>query len=140
IADKDVPQLLARGRLAYPRKLIDEHAQQIRGYITIDKKGTIGILTSEEKSHQDALAKCPKCSGSIHEKKPCFSCCDCDFVIWKKIAGKTISTSLAQILVSKGQTRVLKGFRSKAGKSFSAALKLENNKVVFDFSNSSPKW
>ena len=40
-------------------------------------------------------------------------------------------------LLSKGKTKVVKGFKSqRTGKEFSAALRLgENNKVVFDFNN-----
>ncbi len=36
-------------------------------------------------------------------------------------------------LLTKGETAVLKGFKSKAGKSFSAALVLKEGKVEFDF-------
>jgi DNA topoisomerase III len=133
INEKDVPQLLARGRLSYPRNLMDTSGQSVRGYVTIDASGTIGMITAEEKMHQDSIGKCPQCSGGILEKHPCYSCMDCDFVIWKKIAGKSVSVALAQVLLSKGKSQVLKGFRSKAGKPFSASLKLEGGKVVMEF-------
>lgn len=135
ITEKDVPQLLTTGRLAYPRKLMASNGETIRGYVTLSQLGQLGMMSSEDKVNKDAIAKCPKCSGAVLEKRPCYSCVDCDFVIWKKIAGRSISVSLAQVLVSKGKTQVLKGFRSKAGKPFSAALKLEDGKVTFVFTH-----
>jgi hypothetical protein len=52
-------------------------------------------------------------------------------VIWKSIAGKKISRAMALKLATVGETGVLKGFKSKAGKRFDARLKLQNNKVQF---------
>lgn len=57
----------------------------------------------------------------------------CKFTIWKKIARKRITREQARELLTKGSTRLLRGFVSKNGKKFSARLKLENGEVVFDF-------
>ena len=57
----------------------------------------------------------------------------CQFVIWKEIAGKGISARTATSLIRNGKTSVLKGFKSKAGKKFEAALKIAAGKVVLDF-------
>jgi DNA topoisomerase-3 len=56
-------------------------------------------------------------------------------VIWKSIAGKRITARMAKSLLNEGQTSVLKGFKSKAGKPFDARLKLVDGEVKFDFSN-----
>ena len=50
------------------------------------------------------------------------------------MAGKKISARTAKTLLTKGETSRLKGFKSKAGKSFDARLKLVDGKVQFDFS------
>ena len=80
---------------------------------------------------------CPACQSEVIEREKSFSCSawksGCSFTIWKSIAGKNISASMAQKLAKQGKTQVLKGFKSKAGKKFDARLKLENDKVVFDF-------
>ena len=69
----------------------------------------------------------------VQDKYKSFSCDDCDFVIWKKIAGRSTSKSLAQVLLNKGKSQKLKGFKSKSGKRFSAVLILKEGKVEFDF-------
>jgi DNA topoisomerase-3 len=85
-----------------------------------------------------ALGKCPSCGAEVREQKKSYSCSawkqGCKFVIWKTIAGKQISARTAKTLLTKGQTGRLKGFKSKAGKSFDARLKLVDGEVRFDFS------
>ena len=56
---------------------------------------------------------------------------NCSFGIWGSIAGKTITENQAKVLCTKGETGVLKGFQSKEGKSFDAALALADGKVTF---------
>jgi DNA topoisomerase-3 len=53
--------------------------------------------------------------------------------VWKTIAGKRISATMAQTLVRKGRTALLKGFKSKAEKPFDARLKVDNGEVRFEF-------
>ena len=84
---------------------------------------------------------CPNCGKNVLDNPKCYSCESgkngCGFVIWKKIAGKTISLPLAKVLLSKGKSRVLKGFKSKAGKPFEAILAITekdgNKQVSFEF-------
>jgi DNA topoisomerase-3 len=78
------------------------------------------------------------------EQVKCYSCESgkngCGFVIWKKIAGKSIGLPLAKVLLSKGRSKVLKGFKSKAGKPFEAMLVITEKEgvkqVTFEFDNS----
>ena len=85
---------------------------------------------------------CPNCGKNVLDNPKCYSCESgkngCGFVIWKKIAGKTISLPLAKVLLSKGKSRVLKGFKSKAGKPFEAMLAVTEKdgvkQVSFEFS------
>ena len=133
IKDDDVPALLSAGRLNRPRKLTDATGNELSAYLTLDKQGHIGLLSREEKINADAIGSCPLCRGNVMDKHKAYSCDSCDFVIWKKIAGRTTSQSLAQVLLCKGRSQELKGFRSKAGKRFSASLILQDGKVEFDF-------
>ncbi len=84
------------------------------------------------------LGACPLCGASVFEQKKSYSCSGwkqgCKFVIWKTIAAKKIGVRTAKTLLTKGETSRLKGFKSKAGKSFDARLKLVDGKVQFDFS------
>lgn len=131
---KDVQSLMYKGRLNYPRKLIDGTGNEVQGYVTMDlETGSLGLLTREAKVESEALGSCPQCKGSVIEKLKTYACCDCDFIIWKSIAKRPISKTLIQVLLNKGHTEVLKGFKSKAGKPFSASLVLKEGKITFQF-------
>ncbi len=85
----------------------------------------------------NALGKCPVCNTPVTEGFKAYSCRtgrDCTFVIFKTVAKRKISPKLVQVLLAKRRTKVLKGFRSKAGKTFETALILTNEgKIAFDF-------
>jgi len=85
------------------------------------------------------LGNCPLCGAEVREQPKSYSCSGwkqgCKFVIWKTTAGKRISGPMAKALLTKGKTRQLKGFKSKAGKPFEARLKLVDGKVELDFSS-----
>jgi DNA topoisomerase III len=74
------------------------------------------------------------CGSQIVETKKSYGCSawksGCKFTIWKTISGKRISVSQAQQLLAKGRTGQLKGFKSKAGKPYSAALVLDRDHKV----------
>lgn len=55
--------------------------------------------------------------------------------IWKIIAGKKITPTVAKKLITTGESNKINGFISKSGKEFSATLYLNksNGKVEFKF-------
>jgi len=80
---------------------------------------------------------CPKCKVAqvIHYPKV-VKCLDpnCGMVVFRTISEKQLSDQQLTELLTKGKTAVIKGFKSKTGKAFDAALKLdENYRVVFAF-------
>ncbi len=83
------------------------------------------------------FGKCPLCGADVIETPKGYGCVSwqagCKFTIWKTIAGKRLSQSVVRTLLTKGETKTLKGFKSKAGKAFEAKLKLENGEVRFVF-------
>ncbi|MFL6057281.1 MAG: topoisomerase C-terminal repeat-containing protein, partial [Rubrobacteraceae bacterium] len=85
------------------------------------------------------LGPCPKCGSPVVETQKAYGCSawktsGCDFAIWKQVSGKRLSEGLAKQLLARGRTGQLKGFRSKAGKPYSAALKLDgDHKVRLEF-------
>ena len=85
----------------------------------------------------DRIGKCPLCGQEIIRYKYNYGCSGykegCGFRINMSICGRTISVNNAKQLLDTGKTDVLRGFVSKSGKSFDAALKLEGDKCVFDF-------
>lgn len=88
-------------------------------------------------AEREVLGACPLCGAEVTEGRGAYVCAtgrSCEFVIFKKIAGKTISVNLVKLLLGRGRSSVLPGFRSKAGKRFKAALVLgSDGKVALDF-------
>ena len=80
---------------------------------------------------------CPKCGGEIHENYKKFQCQNCDFSMWKIIAGRQLELTEAQTLLRDKTVGPLDGFRSKIGRPFSANLKLTDTfEAQFDFGQS----
>lgn len=84
-----------------------------------------------------AVGTCPVCGNPIQETAKAFGCAawreGCKFVIWKKIAGKNISAVQASKILKEGRSDLIRGFKSKKGNEFDAYLKLEEDKVNFEF-------
>lgn len=85
---------------------------------------------------QEKLGGCTLCKGTIIETAQAYSCnhwkeTGCAFVIWKKIAQRSISLKEAKQLIETGQTDILTGFKNRQGRSFKAALQLQNGTVSF---------
>ena len=89
------------------------------------------------------VGACPVCGSAVKEGKGAWSCEKgraCSFVIFKTFAKRKISTRSAVQLLTEGRTPVLKNFRSKKGKTFEAALKLdETGRMTFDFPERPPR-
>lgn len=71
-------------------------------------------------------APCPTCAKEIAITQHGFYCTGCEFKIRSLVCGKTITQNQAETLITKGKTAVIKGFKSKAGKPFNAALVLKD--------------
>ena len=82
-------------------------------------------------------APCPKCGGEVHENYKKFQCQNCDFSMWKIIAGRQLELTEAQTLLRDKAVGPLDGFRSKLGRPFSANIKLTDTfEAQFDFGQS----
>lgn len=96
------------------------------------------VITVKEKSKvkkkvtvDGTLGLCPKCGGDVIEGQKGFGCASwrkgCQFVLWKDpICGKVLTANQIKSLLKKGKTPLIKGFKSKSGKSFSAYLTWED--------------
>ena len=86
----------------------------------------------------DIAGKCPLCGEDVVRTKFGYGCSGykkgCRFSVNKKICGRVISMSNVKQLLGTGRTYKIEGFVSpKSGKEFSAFLKLDNGKAVFEF-------
>jgi len=82
---------------------------------------------------------CPKCKTAQVRFYPKVAKCPdehCGLVIFRSMSEKQLSDKQMTELLTKGKTAVIKGFKSKAGKTFDAALKFDDNfRVAFDFAD-----
>jgi DNA topoisomerase III len=86
----------------------------------------------------EPLGKCPKCGSLVVETKKSYGCSGwregCKFAIWKTVSGKRLSEGQAKQLLKNGRTPQMQGFKTKAGKPYAAALKLDqDHRVRLDF-------
>lgn len=111
----------------------------------IGKAQTIELPPEQVKAaiEQSSYGTCPKCrQGTITKGKHNYYCSnkECDFVLWSKMASKTLPDSAVRALIAGKTTNEISGFKSKAGKSFKAKVKLDNEfKTTFVFDSSKRK-
>ena len=103
------------------------------------KEGSVSSADSDTGFFGDVIGKCPICASDIKRMRTFYGCTGykegCKFSVNLSICRRPISVSIMQSLLQNGKTEILDGFVSnKTGKSFSAALKMEDGKAVFDFS------
>lgn len=87
---------------------------------------------------------CPLCGSALLKGKFGWYCAEkkngtCSFTIPQEIASKKLTDVNVKSLLEKGVTKEISGFKSKAGKTFSAKLKLNEGKTEFEFSKAEPK-
>jgi DNA topoisomerase-3 len=86
--------------------------------------GDFGVLTSP----------CPKCGGQIRETYKKFQCGGCDYALWKIVAGRQYEPAEIETLLTERQVGPLTGFRNKMGRTFAAAIRLNDElQPEFDF-------
>jgi DNA topoisomerase-3 len=93
-----------------------------------------GFELDEHVKDSEPFGKCPKCGAAMVEKFKNFVCTskECDFTVWKTVAGRLLSRQEFETLVTERQVGPLAGFRSKTGKRFDAVLKL-NDELKTEF-------
>lgn len=104
-------------------------------------------IDSQNKEEVEAqITDCPKCkTGKIVDKGTFYGCTNykadepCKFTLPKKWSNKSLPKTAIKDLITSGQTKEIKGFKSKAGKSFSAKLQLSDNKLSFVFADKKKK-
>jgi len=85
----------------------------------------------------ERIGTCPKCGKDIVRGKYGYGCMGykdgCKFHVSMHICGRNISVSNMRHLLETGKTYTIRGFISKKGNKFDAALKLDGDRAVFDF-------
>ena len=87
-----------------------------------------------------SIGRCPRCGHDVVSRSRGYPCTSCDFAMPNRVAGRMIAPALAGVLLGRGVSQVLRGFCSKKGKKFSAALRLEpDGRIAFQFDDRSAR-
>ncbi len=123
---------MERGKLQ--REEFMEHIEQVtRDLVERIKNGDI-----PDTAFATVPAPCPKCGGTVQENYRKFQCQKCDFSLWKVTSGREWSPEEVAELITKRYVGPLTGFRSRMGKPFAAAMKLNDEfRTEFDFGQGS---
>ncbi|MBR2460530.1 MAG: topoisomerase C-terminal repeat-containing protein [Clostridia bacterium] len=105
-------------------------------------ESTEGVTVAEDRNigfRGDEIGICPLCGGIVIRGIYNYGCKrykeGCKFRIPLSLCHRPIPVSAARQLLERGKSEPLSDFVSKAGKSFSASLKLVDGEVKFDFSD-----
>ena len=108
---------------------------KIHGFGSNFGRGAGNFGAGNRESHQ-----CPKCkNNTVAIFKKVAKCTDenCGLIVFRTVAGKDLTDDQIKTLLTKGSTGSIKGFKSKAGKSFDASVAFDDNyKTKFVFDNS----
>ena len=112
-------------------KTINENSEAINSSDIVQE---ISQLAKKEVS--ESFGSCPKCKNSIVDKGKFYGCTGynngCRFTIQKELARKKLTKTMVKDLLSKKETKKVKGFKNKVGKDFEATLIIDSNdKVTF---------
>ena len=163
LAHSEVKALLAGETVGPLSGFKSKKGSEFSAKLTLDKDFNIQFaFESDGKFHgQKTDYKCPLCGSPLEENKNAIFCTgttqskdprsepgmtngkepgmtnDCNFTLFKTIAGHTLTAKEIAALFGSGHTPLIQGFKSKKGSEFAAALKwgegADKGRAVFEF-------
>ena len=110
------------------------HIEEIINYV-YDALEELNNMQIEKTTDRKEVGVCPICGKPVVELPKGWGCSgypECHFSIYKTIAGVDLTEKQVMTLLAGQTTEVISGFKSKSGKTFSAALTLqEDGKVTW---------
>jgi DNA topoisomerase-3 len=101
---------------------------------------SVQAVARADKKDSVSIGVCPVCKADIKSFPKSYSCSrwreGCKFTVWKVMAKKKIPEIQVEKLVKLKRSDLIKGFKSKAGKSFEAYLIMnQEGLVTFEYKN-----
>ena len=101
--------------------------------LVLDEEKRLGFeFVDHNKDEKGNDLLCPSCGKPVKVYSNNVVCTDegCGWKMWRLVAGKTITEAMIPVLLEGKTTTVIKGFLSKTGKRFDAALRLNDSHGV----------
>ena len=101
--------------------------------LRLTEDGKIAFDFPDRPKPEETTLACPKCQKMMGRGQWQYTCA-CGFKIWHTVAKVSLTEETMRDLLTTGRTKEkIGGFTSKAGNTFEAFLKYEEDTIKFDF-------
>lgn len=133
LSEREIVSLLNTGTTGEVKGFRSKDGKPFAAKLNLQEDGRLAFefIDHSKNANGDDLL-CPKCGKAVRVSSQAVNCRDeaCGWKLWRTIAGKTVTEPMLDTLLSGGTTPVIRGFRSKAGKTFDAALRLNSESDI----------
>lgn len=136
LSHEEMRELLAQKRTPLLQGFVSKKGTRFSAVLVLDDAYEVKFEFDDSNAPKEPFAgQCPLCAVGLQEAGNQIVCeKTCGFVLYKSIAGITLSTEHIQAMLTTGKTPVLSGFTSKKGSAFSACVCLDKTgKTSFEF-------
>ena len=103
--------------------------------LKLTDQGDIVFDFPEKPKPVETSVACPRCGKPLMKTQWRYECA-CGFKVWHTVAKVELPEEIMKELLTTGKTKKkITGFTAKAGNTFDACLKFENEQITFDFDN-----
>lgn len=135
LKEAQVKELLTTGKTDVIKGFVAKTGMKFDAPLKLTKEGQVTFDFPEKPKPQETTLPCPKCQQMLKKSQWQYEC-DCGFRIFHTVAKVELSEEIMRELFETKKTKAkVTGFTSKAGNVFDACLKMEDDKIVFDFDN-----
>lgn len=135
IKEATLKELLTKKKTDVISGFVSKTGMKFDAPLKLNEDGDIVFDFPEKPKPVETGIDCPRCSKKLMKSQWKYEC-ECGFNIWHTIAKIELSEDIMAELFKTGKTKnKITGFMSKAGNTFDACLKYENEQITFDFDN-----
>ena len=133
LKEAQVVELLSIGKTQEIEGFVAKTGMKFSAALKINEQGEIKFDFPEKPEPIESNVPCPKCQKHMMKTQWRYEC-ECGFSINHTVAKVELSEACLIQLMPDGKTKEpIQNFVSSKGTNFNANLKLENDKIVFDF-------
>ncbi|MCI5621185.1 MAG: DNA topoisomerase [Lachnospiraceae bacterium] len=138
LKDSQIKQLLLTKKTDPIAGFVSKSGKKFEAPLKLTEDGRIQFDFPERPKPEETPWKCPKCGKMLMKSQWKYEC-ECGFRIGRVVAKLELPMEVVgELLEKKQSSEMVKGFTSKAGKSFDAYLKLTEDGIQFDFDRKPP--